>query len=56
MPIYSYEKCCTKKDTERNVPMDERDNQWCECGDKLDRLVTFNGSVWAPSSTGGHKR
>ncbi|ASZ74927.1 hypothetical protein FDI69_gp113 [Rhodococcus phage Trina] len=46
MPVYSY-KTESGEIVERIVPIAERDNQ-----PNLERLIEFNGSVWAPTSGG----
>lgn len=56
MPNYDY--VCTECENteERNVPMESREDQTCECGAPLKRKFSFKGSVWAPTATGGgHK-
>lgn len=56
MPIYHYHcSQCSRDNIERQVSIDERDGQICECNERLERKIVFTGSVWAPSSTGGHK-
>ena len=57
MPIYTYKYCDGDPDPEtfieRNVPIEERDNQFCHrCKNKLERVIDFNGSVWAPTAGG----
>lgn len=58
MPTYVYENChviegLEEDITERNVPMDERDDQTCYfCLKPLKRLLRFEGLVWAPSAGG----
>ena len=54
MPIYDYEVCknCGRITDERRLPMEERDNQVCVCGEPIKRLITFEGSVWAPTAGG----
>lgn len=55
MPTYVYKWCdgdpeCT---FERNVPIAERDNQFCDkCGTKLERVIAFTGLTWAPTAGG----
>ncbi len=58
MPIYQYKNCDGDSDpdtfVERNVPIDERDNQTCRrCGFKLDRVISFTGLTWSPTRNGG---
>ena len=57
MPMYEYvcEHCPGR--LEINVPIEDRDSQKCDtCNSDLVRLFTFQGSVYAPTSTGGNKR
>ena len=55
MPNYEYTCVNCDETTERIVKIDEREKQSCEkCGYRLNRVYSFNGSVWAPTS-GGHK-
>lgn len=57
MPTYVYYNCDQDGTHERNVPIDERDEQFCEiCGDLLQRKISFTGLTWAPSSTNGVMR
>lgn len=46
MPIYVY-RDNEGHETERNVPVSERDNQ-----EGLTRIHKFTGSVWAPTAGG----
>lgn len=46
MPLYQY-KTADGKLVERNVPVAERDSQ-----EGLERVLCFNGLVWAPTSGG----
>jgi hypothetical protein len=55
MPTYTYIRCSGDPEEleERNVSISERDNQFCyRCGNKLQRKITFNGAVWAPTAGG----
>lgn len=53
MPTYTYYNCDRDGTQERNVPMDERDNQKCEiCGDPITRKISFTGLTWAPTAGG----
>lgn len=53
MPTYVYYNCDRDGTQERNVPMDERDEQKCEvCGDPLTRKQVFTGLTWAPTAGG----
>lgn len=53
MPNYDY-TCMEHGDFEKNVPVDQRDEVFCEiCGNRAGRNLTFKGVVWAPTSTGG---
>lgn len=53
MPIYNYEcEGCVRNAIERNVPIEDRDGQFCKCGEKLIRKIVFTGSVYAPTSGG----
>ena len=64
MPTYEYlcpsdERKSARQPIERNVPIAERDNQYCdapECRQKLKRIIAFKGLTWAPTSTGGVMR
>ena len=40
MPIYKYQ-CPEHGELERNCPMPARNSQFCECGLKLDRVITM---------------
>lgn len=58
MPTYLY-KGCKEHDNEdlieKNVPIDERDNQICgECGSAYFRKIAFTGLTWSPTRNGGH--
>lgn len=54
MPNYDYQCPVCETDEERNVDMDDRDEQTCDrCYHKLTRKWTFRGSVWAPTSSNG---
>jgi putative FmdB family regulatory protein len=54
MPNYDFYCPVCETTEERNVEMSEREEQDCErCYHRLDRKWTFNGSVWAPTATGG---
>jgi hypothetical protein len=46
MPLYEY-RTADGKIVERNVPVAQRDEQ-----EGLERILTFTGSVWAPTSGG----
>lgn len=46
MPLYQY-KTADGRVVERNVPIAERDSQ-----EGLVRILSFSGSVWAPTSGG----
>lgn len=52
MPIYDYWCSDCKEVTELNVRIDDRENQYCQCGNYLVREITFKGVVWAPTSGG----
>lgn len=52
MPIYIYWCTDCKDSTERNVKVDERQDQYCDCGNHLIREFKFSGSVWAPTAGG----
>ena len=55
MPNYAYVCLNCDTDEERIVKIDDRDNQRClECGNRLNRDWKFEGSVWSPTSNGGH--
>jgi putative FmdB family regulatory protein len=53
MPNYDY-KCLTCEEKfARIVSIDERDSQLCEkCDGETERLLTFDGMVWAPTAGG----
>lgn len=54
MPIYDYYCLACDQGSEENVPIEERDNlQQCICGNSKWRLLSFKGSVWAPSAKNG---
>jgi len=53
MTIYIYGCEFCDEEIEKNVPIDERDNQFCICGQQLLRKLKFTGSVYAPTSTDG---
>ena len=54
MPTYDYYCMQCDQDSERLTTIGARDSQFCsECGSRLHRPVTFNGGVWAPTSTSG---
>lgn len=57
MAIYDY-KCNYCQDVfEERVPAEDRDDVVCGlCGNPADRLLTFKGLVWAPTSTSGRMR
>lgn len=52
MPLYDYWCTDCKEASERNVKVDERENQYCKCGNHLTREITFKGVVWAPTAGG----
>ena len=52
MPIYLYQCTACEKKEERNVPIAKRDNQDCDCGHEMERLIRFTGTVWAPTAGG----
>lgn len=47
MPIYSYRDKQTGEIVERVVSIEDRDKQ-----KGFERVITFTGSVWAPTSGG----
>lgn len=54
MPIYDYYCLACDRGSEENVPIRERDYpQKCVCGHLKWRLLSFKGSVWAPSARNG---
>lgn len=53
MPNYDYSCRKCNKEFEKNTPMDERDNVMCVCGGEAYRRITFYGSVWSPTKSGG---
>ena len=57
MPNYDYKCPVCETVEERNVNMEDREDQTCgECYHPLKRIWNFKGSVWAPTATGGgHK-
>lgn len=57
MPIFDYMCNSCLISEERNIKIENRDYQICECGELLKRQITFVGAVFAPTSTnGGMKR
>lgn len=53
MPTYSYTCITCDSDLDRNVKIDDRDNQFCNnCGIRLGRNITRPGMVWAPTAGG----
>jgi hypothetical protein len=53
MPIYTFVCMHCDYTRERNVPMDDRDGQFCnECGNRLNRAIDRPGMVWAPTAGG----
>lgn len=56
MPTYVYKDCewCGDGETfELNVPISQRDNQFCEaCGMPYKRQIVFTGITWAPTAGG----
>lgn len=54
MPNYEYTCIHCDTDEDRNVPIDYRDLQKCDkCGNRLNRVWSFNGAVWSPTSSKG---
>lgn len=54
MANYDYVCVTCNNEEERNVPMDDRENQRCNyCNSELKRVFSFRGVVWAPTSTNG---
>jgi predicted nucleic acid-binding Zn ribbon protein len=54
MPIFSYACEICQKREDRNVPIDQRNDQFCEEGHHLKKTFEFKGLVWSPT-TGGYK-
>lgn len=56
MPLYTY-TCtkCQQGEFERRVKIEDRDTQYCGYGHKLERKITFTGSVYAQTANGGMK-
>lgn len=55
MPNYAYYCVACDNETEKNVTMNDRDDQDCDtCHRKLKKKFRFNGSVWSPTRNGGH--
>jgi predicted nucleic acid-binding Zn ribbon protein len=58
MPTYVYKDCAwcagePREVFEKNVPIAERDTQWCEhCGLTYERVIAFTGLTWAPTAGG----
>lgn len=53
MPTYDFSCIVCDTDNEKNVTIEERDNQFCgKCGNRLNRNLTFKGSVYAPTAGG----
>ena len=55
MPIYDYFCGECNELQEHNVKIEERENQYCECGNSLDRQITFKGAVFSDTANGGMK-
>jgi putative FmdB family regulatory protein len=57
MPNYDFKCPVCETEEERNVGIDEREDQQCDkCYHPLERVWNFKGSVWAPTSSGAsHK-
>lgn len=55
MPNYEYYCLACDKQSERlRVDMEKRDDQFCyECGNRLNRLISKPGLVWAPTRKSG---
>lgn len=52
MPTYTYTCLGCDKDIVRIAKIDQRDEQVCECGEKLLRKIDRPGMVWAPTAGG----
>lgn len=56
MPNYDY-ICETCGDIEIHTSIVDRDRQICpECDSSVERKITFNGSVWSPTSSGANHK
>lgn len=57
MPIYEYECFACLRSEEINVPIAQRDDiKDCDvCGNIRYRKISFNGTVWSPTTNGGMK-
>lgn len=55
MPLFDYWCVDCKQSQERNVKIDERENQYCDCDNHLTRQISFNGAVFSETSNGGMK-
>lgn len=53
MPNFDYKCPVCESIEERNVAVDDRDEQTCnKCYHPLKRVWSFRGSVWAPTAGG----
>jgi putative FmdB family regulatory protein len=55
MPIYGYICLECVKHEERNVKIDDRDEQFCKNGHRLRRTFDFTGMVFSETANGGMK-
>lgn len=55
IPTYQYECFLCMRDWEKIVPIDDRDNQMCICGNVMHRKIVFNGIVYSATHNGGLK-
>lgn len=55
MPIYKYQCTLCLQEQEINVPIEDRDEQKCLCGNSLQRKIVFTGLVYAKTANGGMK-
>lgn len=55
MPIYTYTCVTCDQESEKMIPVSDRDIQMCAtCGYKLIRNMDRPGLVWSPTRNGGY--
>jgi predicted nucleic acid-binding Zn ribbon protein len=55
MPIFSYVCLECQKREDRNVPISERNDQFCVEGHHLKKTFEFKGAVFSGTANGGMK-
>lgn len=55
IPTYQYECFLCDQDCEKIIPIKDRDDQTCQCGNKMHRKIVFNGVVYSATHNGGLK-